>query len=135
MALSRAVRAAAYRGAVLIPITGFAPGKVTDLSGMPKTTYDASAGLTLDIPKLNLKMPIVGVALSHGTWDVNWLLDRAGWLEQTAFPTFTGNSVVTGHVTLSNGDPGPFARLSTLAPGDLVFVMPSVCFISIKSAP
>jgi LPXTG-site transpeptidase (sortase) family protein len=122
---NRAVRgseAAAYRGAVLIPITGFAPGKVTDLSGMPKTTYDASADLTLDIPKLNLKMPIVGVALSHGTWDVNWLLDRAGWLEQTAFPTFTGNSVVTGHVTLSNGDPGPFARLSTLAPGDLVFV-------------
>ena len=114
--------AAAYRGAVLIPITGFAPGKVTDLSGMPKTTYDASTNLTLDIPKLNLKMPIVGVALSNGAWDVNWLLDRAGWLEQTAFPTFTGNSVVTGHVTLSNGDPGPFARLSTLAPGDLVFV-------------
>ncbi len=118
----RGSEAAAYRGAVLIPITGFAPGKVTDMSGMPVTTYDASSNLTLEIPKLKLRMPVVGVALSHGSWDVNWLLDRAGWLEQTAFPTFTGNSVVTGHVTLSNGDPGPFARLSTLSPGDLVFV-------------
>jgi LPXTG-site transpeptidase (sortase) family protein len=113
---------AARRGAVLIPITGFAPGKFTDLSGLPVTVYDASGNLTLDIPKLTLKMPIVGVALNNGTWDVNWLLDRAGWLEKTAFPTFTGNSVVTGHVTLSNGDPGPFARLSTLSPGDEIFV-------------
>ncbi len=119
---NRGSEPAAYRGAVLIPITGFAPGKVTDLSGMPFTTYNTANDLTLDIPKLNLKMPIVGVALSNGTWDVNWLLDRAGWLEQTAFPTFTGNSVVTGHVTLSNGDPGPFARLSTLAPSDEIFV-------------
>jgi LPXTG-site transpeptidase (sortase) family protein len=107
---------------VLIPITGFAPGKVTDLSGRPAAAYDASNNLTLDIPKLDLKMPIVGVALNHGTWDVTWLLNRAGWLEQTAFPTFSGNSVVTGHVTLSNGDPGPFAKLSILSPGDDVFV-------------
>jgi LPXTG-site transpeptidase (sortase) family protein len=113
---------AARRGAVLIPITGFAPGKVTDLSGLPVTTYNTSNNLTLDIPKLTLKMPIVGVALNNGTWDVTWLLDHAGWLEQTAFPTFNGNSVVTGHVTLSNGDPGPFAKLSTLSPGDDVFV-------------
>lgn len=116
-------RAETSRGlGFLIPITGFAPGKVTDMSGMPVTTYDSSNDLTLDVPKLKLKMPIVGVALNNGSWDVNWLLDRAGWLEKTAFPTFTGNSVLTGHVTLSNGDPGPFARLSTLAPGDKVFV-------------
>jgi LPXTG-site transpeptidase (sortase) family protein len=107
---------------VIIPITGFAPGKFTDLSGLPVTAYDTSTGLTLEIPKLKLKMAIVGVPLSNGTWDVNWLLNQAGWLQETAFPGFTGNSVLTSHVTFTNGGPGPFARLSTLSPGEKVFV-------------
>jgi len=109
-------------GQALIPVTGFAPGRVTNLSGLPVTAYNTSTNLTLDIPKLKLKMPIVGVPLSHGSWDVNWLLNQAGWLNRTAFPGFTGNSVLTAHVTLSNGDPGLFGKLYNLSPGDKIFV-------------
>jgi LPXTG-site transpeptidase (sortase) family protein len=107
---------------VIIPITGFAPGKITDLSGLPVTSYDASNNLTLEIPKLKINMAIVGVPLNKGTWDVNSLLNQAGWLEHTAFPGFTGNSVLTSHVTFATGGPGPFSNLSSLSPGDLVFV-------------
>jgi LPXTG-site transpeptidase (sortase) family protein len=40
----------------------------------------------------------------------------------TAFPTLRGNSVLTGHVVLPSGAPGPFARLSELRFGDHVIV-------------
>lgn len=106
----------------LIPVTGFAPDRVTDLSKLPVTRYDALDNVTLEVPVLKLKLPIVGVPMKNKTWDVNWLLNQAGWLEGTAFPGFSGNSVLTGHVTLPYGQPGPFANLNNLKVGDKVFV-------------
>jgi LPXTG-site transpeptidase (sortase) family protein len=115
-------RNAQGNGGFLIPITGFVPGIVTDLSGLPVARYDASLDLSLEIPRLKLNMPIVGAPLKNGTWDVNWLTNQAGWLEKTAFPGFPGNSVLTGHVTSSYGVAGPFASLYKLQEGDLIFV-------------
>lgn len=60
--------------------------------------------------------------MKDGTWDVNWLLNQAGWLEGSAFPGFSGNSVLTSHVTLAYGQPGPFANLHKLKVGDKIFV-------------
>lgn len=104
------------------PVTGFAPGRITDLSSLPVTGYHATNGVTLEVPVLKLKLPIVGVPMLNKTWDVNWLLNQAGWLEGTAFPGFDGNSVLTSHVTLSYGQPGPFANLYKLNLGDKIFV-------------
>ena len=106
----------------LIPVTGFAPGQVTDLSGLPVTGYTALNNVTLEIPVLKLKLPVVGVPMKNRTWDVNWLLDQAGWLEGSAFPGYSGNSVLTSHVTLPYGQPGPFTDLHKLKTGDKVFV-------------
>ncbi|MFZ5910230.1 MAG: sortase [Chloroflexota bacterium] len=106
----------------LIPVTGFAPGRVTDLSHLPATGYHATGDATLEIPALKLKMPIVGIPFKDNTWDVNWLLNQAGWLEGSAFPGFNGNSVLTSHVTLPYGQPGPFADLHKLKVGDKIFV-------------
>jgi LPXTG-site transpeptidase (sortase) family protein len=106
----------------LIPVTGFAPGQVTDLSGLPVTVYTALNNVTLEIPVLKLKLPVVGVPMKNRTWDVNWLLDQAGWLEGSAFPGYSGNSVLTSHVTLPYGQPGPFTDLHKLKTGDKVFV-------------
>jgi len=103
-------------------VTGFAPGRVTDLSGLPVTKYAALDAVTLEVPALKLKMPIVGVPMQNKTWDVNWLLNQAGWLEGSAFPGFSGNSVLTSHVTLPFGQAGPFANLYKLKAGDKVFV-------------
>jgi LPXTG-site transpeptidase (sortase) family protein len=106
----------------LIPVTGFAPGQVTDLSGLLVTGYTALNDVTLEIPVLKLKLPVVGVPMKNRTWDVNWLLDQAGWLEGSAFPGYSGNSVLTSHVTLPYGQPGPFTNLHKLKLGDKIFV-------------
>jgi LPXTG-site transpeptidase (sortase) family protein len=78
--------------------------------------------MELEIPDLGIKIPIVGVPAVENSWDVNWLWDQAGWLEGTAYPTWNGNSVITSHVYLSNGLPGPFVNLKTLKWGDEIFI-------------
>ena len=65
-------------------------------------------------------MPIIGVPQSDGTWDVTWLGSNAGYLYGSAFPTWAGNTVLTGHVWDANNAPGPFANLKNLQYGDLV---------------
>ena len=103
------------------PATGFAPNRVTVLP--PQTvSYASMSGLWLEIPKLGVRMNIVGVPQTNGTWDVKWLGKDAGWLNGTAFPTWIGNSAITGHVTDSNGQPGPFAQIKNLSYGDQVIV-------------
>ncbi|NUQ83425.1 MAG: sortase [Anaerolineales bacterium] len=104
------------------PATGFAPNVVTDISNLPKETYAQTGGLTVDIPSLGISIPIVGVPLKAGEWNVSWLENQAGWLEGSAFPSWSGNSVLTGHVYLSNGLPGPFVNLGRLKYGDRIIV-------------
>lgn len=51
-------------------------------------------------------------------WDVSWLGAKAGYLEGSAYPTWTGNTVLTAHVWGADGEPGPFEKLRTLRYGD-----------------
>ena len=84
--------------------------------------YTATGDVTLEIPSLGVKIPVVGVPKKNGAWNVAWLGDQAGWLEGSAFPSWNGNSVLTGHVYSANGLPGPFANLKELKFGDKVVV-------------
>jgi LPXTG-site transpeptidase (sortase) family protein len=105
----------------IIPETGFAPNRITHLP--PQTiSYNELGDLWLEIPRLGVQMPIVGVPLTNGEWDVSWLGNNAGWLNGSAFPTLDGNSVLTGHVTDAAGNPGPFSKLSMLWWDDQVIV-------------
>ena len=65
-------------------------------------------------------MDIVGVPLQDGAWDTTWLGSDASWLEGSAFPTWEGTTVLTGHVWDAANNPGPFARRRTLRYGDAV---------------
>ncbi len=105
----------------MLPGTGFAPGLATQIPPSPKPYADLG-DLWLEIPSLDLKMPIVGVPTGGQGWDLTWLWDQAGYLDGTAFPTRPGNSALTGHVYLPNGKPGPFLRLKELRWGDQVIV-------------
>jgi len=105
----------------LIPVTGFAPNVTTDMSQSPRVAYTDTA-ITLEIPALSVNIPIVGVPRKDGMWNVSWLGNQAGWLEGSAFPSWNGNSVLTSHVYLSNGKPGPFAKLRELKYGDQIIV-------------
>ena len=106
-----------------LPETGFAPGVVTPLPSQAANKAYASLGdLWLEIPSQGLKTSIVGVPPSDAGWDVTWLGNNIGWLNGTAFPTWSGNSVLTGHAFNANGLPGPFANIKNLNYGDRVIV-------------
>lgn len=107
-----------------LPATGFAPHKVTSLPAQPAhLAYTTMSDIWLEIPSQNIKTNIVGVSQAENkTWDVKWLENNVGWLNGTAFPTWTGNSVLTAHVTNANGLPGPFANIKDLKYGDQLIV-------------
>jgi LPXTG-site transpeptidase (sortase) family protein len=105
-----------------LPTTGFPPSVTTILPEQPASLMYSSTSVWLEIPSLDVRIAIVGVPLVNGDWDVSWLGGQAGWLDGTAFPSWRGNSALTGHVTLSNGQSGPFANLENLKWGDRVVV-------------
>lgn len=74
----------------------------------------ALADLWLDIPNLDILVPILQIPLIDGKWDVSSLSNQVGYLSGTAWPTFTGNTAVAGRTRLSDGAPGPFCRLNEL---------------------
>lgn len=104
------------------PDTGFAPNRVTTLPRQPLGKSYTATDVWVEIPSLGVKMPIVGVPLVDGAWDVSWLWRDAGWLNGTAFPGWKGNSALTGHVVLPDGTSGPFSKLGDLAWGDRIIV-------------
>ncbi len=108
----------------ILPGTGFAPQRVTVLSAQPADKAYADLGdLWLEIPRLGVQTSIVGVPQSSdGTWDVSWLGQDAGWLNGSAFPTWSGNSVLTGHVWNADNTAGPFLYINTLWWGDKIIV-------------
>jgi LPXTG-site transpeptidase (sortase) family protein len=104
-----------------LPNTGFAPNQITILPHQ-MVPYTDLGNLWLEVPKLGLQMPIVGIPQTDNEWDVSWLGANAGWLEGSAFPSWTGNSVLTGHVWNASNSAGPFLYLNTLWWGDKVIV-------------
>jgi LPXTG-site transpeptidase (sortase) family protein len=104
----------------VLPATGFAPNVFTALSGQTGT-YSATE-LVISIPSLNVKTKIIGVPKNNGSYAIDWLWNEAGWLQGSAYPGSIGNSVITGHVYLPNGRPGPFVDLKTLSWGQKIII-------------
>jgi LPXTG-site transpeptidase (sortase) family protein len=105
---------------VVLPETGFAVGAATWLPLQPAETAYLATDLELELPTLGVNAPIVGVPRSADSWDVTWLGDSVGWLHGSAFPTWAGNTVLTGHVWDADNTPGIFAGLKDLRYGDQV---------------
>lgn len=108
----------------LLPNTGFAPGVSTHIDPQPtEKKYNDIGKMWLEIPSLNVRSAIVGVpASSEENWDLTWLNNEVGYLQDTAFPTWQGNTVITGHLYLQDGNPGPFIDLKSLKWGDYIFI-------------
>ena len=105
----------------IIPVTGFAPDRLTQLDSLAQNGYSATS-LTLEIPVLRVKAPIVGVERSRGKWDVSWLQEQVGWLHGSAYPGWRGNSLLTAHVVNADGKAGTFSGLKALGVGEYVFL-------------
>ncbi|MFN8381824.1 MAG: sortase [Anaerolineales bacterium] len=107
----------------LIPVTGFAPGQVTALPTRTKQdAYTSINDLRLEIPALSIDQPIAGIPFKNNGWDVTWLGDKAGYLEGSAYPTWTGNTVLTGHATDPNGNLLSFGYIKELKANDIVMI-------------
>ena len=104
------------------PDTGFAPKKATILPAQPDSKFYEDEGLWLVIPTLGVEQSILGVPRNNEQWDITWLGNNIGWLHGTTFPTWRGNSVLTGHVYNSNGEAGPFVNLGSMAWDDEIIV-------------
>ena len=105
-----------------LPATGFAPGTNRVLTSPPAGFEYTGTDLVLEIPSLHQKMAILGVPQKQSGWDVTWLGQSAGWLNGSAFPTHSGNTLITGHVWDALNHPGPFAHLKDLKYGDLFYI-------------
>lgn len=106
-----------------LPDTGFAAGVITRLPQRSFNNYYAKyEQLWLEIPKLQIFVPIIGIPQTGNSWDVRWLRYEARYLNGTAFPTWEGNTVLTGHKYLADGQPGPFVNLETLKWGDTIII-------------
>ncbi|MDZ4158218.1 MAG: sortase, partial [Anaerolineaceae bacterium] len=88
----------------------------------PAKAHQSLDGMRLEIPTLGVDTPLVGIPVSERGWDLTWLWEQAGYLNGTAFPTWQGNTAITGHVYLPNGAPGPFVNLHTLKWGDALVI-------------
>jgi LPXTG-site transpeptidase (sortase) family protein len=105
-----------------LPTTGFPPGTITPNKGWIRTPYSNHYQMRLRIVKTNIDIPILAVPLINGQWNTQWLSNQVGYLEGTTFPTWKGNSIITAHLYLSNGEPGPFIDLDKLQFGDLITI-------------
>lgn len=107
----------------VLPDTGFAAGRITNLLAQPpEKKYQSLGSLELEIPSLSVKTEITGVPYLDAGWDASWLWSQVGWLNGTAFPGWQGNSVLAAHNYLPDGTPGPFARLQTMRWGERVLL-------------
>jgi len=109
-----------YPEAGSLPETGFPQEKITILPAQPADLTYANSGLTLSIPSLGVQTAIVGVPRSEQSWDVSWLGNRAGYLYGSAYPTWTGNTVLTGHIWDADNTPGIFVSIKNLSHGDML---------------
>lgn len=105
-----------------LPRTGFSALQPTALSVQPQKLNYGPSGLTLQIPSLDVSASIVTVPFADGQYPVEWLGDRAGMLEGSAKPG-EGYTVLTGHNHLNTMEAGPFALLSGISEGDMIFVV------------
>lgn len=74
------------------------------------------------IPAIDVDVPVVVVPIRNDTWDVKQITHEVGHLQGTASPGDSSNVVMAGHITLTNGDYGPFRGLAQLQPGDEILV-------------
>ncbi|MBG0770935.1 MAG: sortase [Anaerolineaceae bacterium] len=105
-----------------LPETGFAPGTETLLSAQPDGLDYSTTDMVLTIPSLNVEAVIIGIPQTNTSWNISWLGSRVGYLYGSAYPTWEGNTILTGHIWNADGSAGPFKDLKSLRYGDRITI-------------
>ena len=101
----------------------YSADQVTLLPIQPESkAYKPLDELRIEIPTLGIDFPIVGVSLTNNKWDLTWLNGKVGYLEGSAYPTFSGNTVLTAHVIDANNNLGPFSDIKGMQLGQKIYI-------------
>jgi sortase (surface protein transpeptidase) len=133
VALTAVGATAIGRGALDSPPSSTAPAGTspTDAKAPPPTRSDVltkgplmatSAPTRVSIPALGVTERVIGLGLeADGSMQVPADARTVGWYTKAPTPGALGPAVLAGHVDFEK-QPGTFARLSELRPGDLINV-------------
>lgn len=88
----------------------------------PADQPDQSTIERLVIPDLKVDARVVLKPRKDNTWDIRGLRADVAWLEGTAHPASSGNTVLAGHIMVRNLGRGPFRFLDRLKEGASVVV-------------
>jgi LPXTG-site transpeptidase (sortase) family protein len=117
LALTRHPVAAIYAPAPTLPApTG-------PIAAVPQQrSAQVSLPVTLTIPSIGVQTSLIELGLTaSGTLQVPQSTAVAGWYTGSPRPGAVGSAVIAGHID-SRAGPGVFFRLSSLRPGDRVYV-------------
>jgi LPXTG-site transpeptidase (sortase) family protein len=91
-------------------------------AGEPSGGTDTAALGQIRIPALGLAADLQAVPWTGADWDISTLSKAVGWLETTPGFDLKDNTYLVGHVDLKADVAGPFERLVTLQPGNVIFL-------------
>ncbi len=90
---------------------------------VPPASPLRGAPVRLIIPILHTDTTILPMGVTDdGSMEVPESITDVGWYKLGARPGETGTAVIAGHVDGKNGEPGVFAQLNALKPGDALGV-------------
>lgn len=100
---------------------------VAPTSGTSETTTAASQPVpaqdsSIFIPSVGVSAPIITAILRDNTWDISQLGTKVGYLQGTPWLGSGSNTVLSGHVEMSDGRTGVFATLDEMQVGDLITI-------------
>lgn len=85
-------------------------------------TPDPLDAVQILIPRLAVEEPVIPAYIVARQWDISGLRGEVAHLQGTAYPGQPGNVVLAGHVTIPGAGFGPFHELSSLVPGDSIYI-------------
>lgn len=94
------------------------------MTGKNHITISISAKVSqLEIPSINLEVPIVVAHFIGNSWDFSNLNTVAGFFEGLPMPGDGSNAVIGAHSELDNRSPGPFYNLNHVKINDQIIVI------------
>ena len=122
LALTRQPVAAVYAPAQTLPAPTL-PAPTGPVAAVPKQrSARVSLPVTLTIPSIGVQTSLIRLGLTaSGALQVPQSTAVAGWYTGSPRPGAVGSAVIAGHIDSRTG-PGFFFRLSSLRPGDRVYV-------------
>ena len=91
---------------------------------IPVTPTPDMQRYSLFVPSLGITARLIHLSISGGRWNVEGLGNNVGHLMGTSWfeDVPAGNVVLAGHVELSDGQPGIFARLNEVPLGETIVI-------------